>query len=92
MSYLTVFTDDFLNTINNETAFFELTRVFEEHFDIEYQEVSVLRYLNFQIFHPNLCFGVDHTYHIMELVNEWCPTGKFRHFDTPFRTDSECEK
>ena len=28
----------------------------------------------------------------MELVNEWFPTGKFRKFDTPFRTESTYEK
>ena len=28
----------------------------------------------------------------MELVNEWFPTGTFRKFDTPFRTDSTYEK
>ena len=27
----------------------------------------------------------------MKLVNEWIPTGKFRKFDTPFRTDSAYE-
>ena len=28
----------------------------------------------------------------MELVNEWSPTEKNRKYDTPFRTDSTCEK
>ena len=32
VSYLTVSTDDILNTTNNETAFTEIRRVFEEYF------------------------------------------------------------
>ena len=32
VSYLTVSTDDVLNTTNNENEFPELTRVFKEHF------------------------------------------------------------
>ena len=32
VSYLTVSTDDVLNTTNNETSFPELTIVFKEHF------------------------------------------------------------
>ena len=42
MSYLTVFTDDIINNINNEKAFPELTRVFKEEFEIKVQEGSVL--------------------------------------------------
>ena len=34
VSYLTVYTDDVLNTTNNKNAFPELTRVFKEHFGI----------------------------------------------------------
>ena len=34
-SYITVSTDDVLNTNNNETEFPELTRVFEEHFEMK---------------------------------------------------------
>ena len=49
MSYLTVSTEDVLNTTNNENAFPEVTRVFKEHFDMKVQEVSVLKYLNFRI-------------------------------------------
>ena len=56
------------------------------------QEQSVLKYLNFRIYKPPLGFIVDQTNHIMELVNEWSPTGKFRKVDTPFRTDSAYEK
>ena len=37
VSYLTVSTDYILNTNNNKTEFPELTRVFEEHFDITFQ-------------------------------------------------------
>ena len=32
VSYITVSTDDILNTTNNETAFTEIRRVFEEYF------------------------------------------------------------
>ena len=35
MSYLTVFTDDVINNINNEKAFPELTRVFKEEYEIK---------------------------------------------------------
>ena len=38
VSYLTVYTDDVLNTTNNENAFPELTRVFKEHFAMKVQE------------------------------------------------------
>ena len=34
VSYITVYTDDVLNTTNNNTEFHELTRVFEEHFEM----------------------------------------------------------
>ena len=37
VSYLTVSTNDILNTTNNETAFPELTKVFEEHFEMKVQ-------------------------------------------------------
>ena len=90
--YLTVCTDDVVKNINNETKFHELTRVFEEHFEIKFQEGSVLKYLNLRIFQYSFSFSVDQTYHIMELVNEWFPTGKFRKFDTPFRKYSTYEK
>ena len=69
VSYLTVSTDDVLNTNNNENAFPELTIVFKEHFDIKLKEGSVLRYLNFRIFWCPLVFSIDQTDHIMELVN-----------------------
>ena len=69
MSYLTVSTDDVLNTTNNDNTFTELTRVFKEHFDIKVQEGSVLKYLNFWVFQSPLGFSIDHIDHIMELVN-----------------------
>ena len=55
---------------------------------MKFQEGSVFKYLPFRNFQSPLGFSVDQTYQIMELVNEWFPTGKFRNFDTPFRTDS----
>ena len=39
VSYITVSTDDALNTTNNETTFPELTIVLEFHFDMKVQEV-----------------------------------------------------
>ena len=69
VSYLTVSTDDVLNTTNNENAFPELTRVFKEHFEMKVQEGSVLKYLNFWGCQSPLGFIIDQTYHIMELVN-----------------------
>ena len=92
MSYLTVSTDDVLNTTNNENAFPELTRVFKEHFEMKVQQGSILKYLIFRICQYPLGFSIDQTDHIMELVNEWFSTGKFRNSDTPFRTDSSYEK
>ena len=44
VSYLTVSTDDVLNSTNNDTSFTELTIVFEEHFDMKVQGVSFLKY------------------------------------------------
>ena len=44
VSYLTVTTDYFLSTTNNETEFPEPRRVFEEAFEIKVQEGSVLKY------------------------------------------------
>ena len=74
MSYLTVYTDDFLHTTNNDTKndteFTELKIVFEEHFEIKTQEGSVLKYLNLKIFQYPLDFSVDQSDHITEIVNE----------------------
>ena len=47
--------------------------------------------LIFQIFQYYLGFIIDQTGNIMEIVNEWFPTGKFRKVDTNFRTDSTYE-
>ena len=92
MSYITVSTDDVLNTNNNEHAFPELTRVFKEHFDMKVKEGSFLKYLNFRVCQSPLGFSIDQTDHIMGLVNKWLPTGKFRHVDKPFWEDSSYEK
>ena len=65
VSYLRVSTDDVLNTINNDNAFTELTRVFKEHFEMKVQEGSVLKYLNFRICQSPLGFSIDQTDHTM---------------------------
>ena len=52
------------------------------------QEESVLKSLNLRIFQSPHGSSVDQTDHIRELANEWFPTGNFRKFDTPFRTES----
>ena len=51
---------------------------------MKFQEVSVLKYLNFKIFQSPIGFSVDQTDHIMEPVNRWFPTGKFIKVDTTF--------
>ena len=56
------------------------------------QEGYVIKYINLLILQYPLGFSVDKTDYIIELVNEWFPTGKFRKFDTPFRIDSTYEK
>ena len=56
------------------------------------QEGSVLKYLNFRVFQSPLGFSIDQTDHIMELVNEWFPTGKLRKVNTPFWTHSSYGK
>ena len=38
VSYITVSTDDVLNTTNNETSFTELTTFLEERFEMKVQE------------------------------------------------------
>ena len=42
VSYITVCTDDILNPTNNDAAVPELTRIFEEHFEMKVQEGSVI--------------------------------------------------
>ena len=69
VSYLTISTDDVLNTTNNETALPELTIVFEEKIEMKVQEGSVLKYSNIRILQYPLGFSVDQTDHIMELAN-----------------------
>ena len=56
------------------------------------QEGYFLKYLNFRTCQSLLGFSVYQNYHIMELVNEWFPDGKFRNIDTPFRTYNKYEK
>ena len=56
------------------------------------QEGSVFKYLNFRICQSPLDSSIYQTDHVMELVNEWFPTGKFINADTPFRTDSSYGK
>ena len=91
MYYITAYTDDVLNTTNNETAFTELRRVFEEVFNIKFQEGYVIQYLLFWVCKSPLGFIIDKTDNLMELANKNFPTEKFRKFDTPFRTDSTYE-
>ena len=50
VSYLTFSTDYVLNITNNETEFPELKIVFEERFEMKVQQVSVINYINLQIF------------------------------------------
>ena len=69
VSYITVSTDDVINTTNNETSFTELRGVFEEKFEIKVQEGYILKYLNFRIFQSLIGFSIGQTDHIMELVN-----------------------
>ena len=70
VSYLMVSIDDVFNTNTNETVFPELRIVFEEYFEIKVQEGSILKYLNFRIFQSPLCFSVDQTDNIMELLHK----------------------
>ena len=87
-SYLTVYTDVVLNTNNNnETYFPELRKMFEEEFEIKFQEGYVLKYINFRISQSLIGFSIYHNYHIMEQANKWFPAGKFRKVDTPFRAE-----
>ena len=69
VSYPTFSTDYVIKITNNETSFPELRRVFEEHFEMKVQEISVLKYLNFRIFQSPLGFSVSQTDQITKLVN-----------------------
>ena len=51
------------------------------------QEGSVMKYLRLSIAQFHLGFSIDQTNHIMELVSEWFPDGKFWKVDTPSWTD-----
>ena len=55
------------------------------------QEGYVLKYLNLRIFQSPLGFSVDKTDNIVELLNEWFLTEKFRKVNAYFRTDSTYE-
>ena len=92
VSYPKVYSNDVINTNNNDTAFTELRRVFEEYFEIKFQEGYSLKYLNFPNFQSPLGLRVYQTDHITEVVNEWFPTGKIRKDDTPFSTDSTLKR
>ena len=59
---------------------------------MKFQAGSVLEYIHLRIFQFPLGFSVDQNDHIMELVNERFPTGKFIKVDTTFIKDSKYEK
>ena len=88
VSYLIFSNDNVRNKNNKQRVFPELRIVFEEHFEMKLQEGYAINNLNFRIFQSPFGFSVGQIYHIMELVNEWLPTGNFRNLDTPFRTYS----
>ena len=56
------------------------------------QEKSILKYLDFLVIQSPLGFSADQTDYIIELLNEWFPTEKFRKVDTHFSTDSIYDK
>ena len=70
MSYITVSAYYVLNTTNNKTEFPELRRVFEETFEIKFQELSVLKYLTSWFWQSPLGLIIDITDQIMVLVNK----------------------
>ena len=51
-----------------------------------------MKYINFRVSQYHLGFSIYHTKHIMELLTEWFPYGKFRKVDSPFRTENKYEK
>ena len=81
-------TTDDLNNTNNETEIPEPTRVFEEHSEMRFQEGSDIKYLNLRIFQSPIGFSVNHTDHIMELINKWFPAETFIRVHATFSTDS----
>ena len=48
--------------------------------------------MNYRVCQSTLRFSVDQTDRIMELINEWLQTRKFRKVDTPFRIHSAYDK
>ena len=48
------------------------------------QEGYFLKYLYFRIYQNPLGFSIDQTDHIIEVINKWFPTGKFRTVNAPF--------
>ena len=74
--YITVLTDDVLSTNNNYEAQQEFC--FKESFKIKTKEYSIMKYINFSIAKSQLGFSINQNDHIMELVSEWFPDGKFR--------------
>ena len=73
VSYLTVYTDNVIhiNNNSNDTAFLEIRKVFEESFDIKFQEVYVPKYLDFLIDKSPLGFIIDNNDHTMDMMNKW---------------------
>ena len=68
VSWLFVYTEDFLNTTTNVTESPKIRRVFGESFEMKFQEGSVLKYLNSLIFQYPHDFSVDKIDHIIEIV------------------------
>ena len=75
VSCLTVFTDDFLNTSNNETDFPELKSCLKNHLRLKFQKYLCLNTWIFGLYKSPLGFSIDKTDHIMELVNKWSQAG-----------------
>ena len=59
LSYITVSTDDVLNTTNDENTFPELKKLFKDHFEMKVQEGSFIKNLSFQICQSPLGFSID---------------------------------
>ena len=72
--------------------FLKYEEFLNKYFEVKFQEVSVLKYLNFRICHSLISFIIDQTDCVTELVNEWLPTVNFRKVDATFWTDSTYEK
>ena len=85
--FFTVSTDDLINNTNNDSAFTETKKIFEEAFEIKIQEGSVIRYLKIRIYLSPLGVSIYQTYNIMDLVNGWLLYGEFINLDTPYQED-----